>query len=949
MALCPASSRAVSRSSVYSPQLPAHPQRQRLSLRPSSHRRLSATPLQSLEEEEDLADDPFAADADALNEVIMAIDMKDNGKLGCAYYIVADETLFLLEDVAMAGVEIVETLLLYAKPTTIVTPARTSQVLTDLIAKGAQGADMDDVEGDKRGAYVLRKVKTADFRYDSAREKLLSLQIQSQGDQTMLYRSVADEPADLYAGEDHEGQQGSIQAASMRLGTSVNLESRLTIGCAGAVLGDLLRRRTAHYLPNDPDASVTFRVRSVEMFTLFDSMFVNADTLSSLQILQSEFHPNSQMRGPDKSNSGAKESLSIYGLFHSLACTPQGRTKLRQIFLRPSIDIDLIKGRQQTISFFLRPEHANTFIGLTKDLRKVKNMRSVITHLRKGVDSPGRKVSVANNVWAALQRFAHHALKIRDTLAETQQGDTIPVIRNVMEILQPLPLHQVGELISQTIDFEQSGERERTAVKSGVDASLDDMKRRYDGMEDFLTEVNEKLRQDVPEWAQRYVQNCVFLPQLGFLTVVSLNPETGNPNYEGEGLKDVWDRMFAADGSVYCKNRRMREMDEQCGDAYGMIIDREIEIMHELSVQILEHEDAILGASNILGELDSILALAAGSGNYRWIKPNMTAENVLHIEAGRHPLQELVVSSFVSNHCHMSGGNGNQDGEIINDDSSTVMQGSEGVPSTLVLTGPNHSGKSVYLKQVALIVYLAHIGCFVPAEKARIGITDRILTRIATRESVARHESAFAIDLQQAAFAMNFATRRSLVLVDEFGKGTNSLDGAGMVTALLGHFTALGSERPKLLAATHFHEIFEANFLTETAELAFAHMDVHVDFDAPATEDQVTYLFKLSPGRSVSSFGSRCAAMNGIDEAVVERAEAIMLLLVRNEDLEAACSKLSEAETVKLEEAENVVRSFLEQDIEAPRARRKPSQADDRYRVMLEGILAAEASSSGGI
>lgn len=115
-------------------------------------------------------------------------------------------------------------------------------------------------------------------------------------------------------------------------------------------------------------------------------------------------------------------------------------------------------------------------------------------------------------------------------------------------------------------------ERGRTAVKQGVDANLDELKRRYDAMEQFLTSVATKLQEQVPEWARRYVQNCTFLPQLGFLTAVSLNPNTGEGNYDGEGLEDAWERMFVAEGSVYFKNRQMREMDAEFGDAYCMII-----------------------------------------------------------------------------------------------------------------------------------------------------------------------------------------------------------------------------------------------------------------------------------------------------------------------------------------------------------------------------------------
>lgn len=291
----------------------------------------------------------------------------------------------------------------------------------------------------------------------------------------------------------------------------------------------------------------------------------------------------------------------------------------------------------------------------------------------------------------------------------------------------------------------------------------------------------------------------------------------------------------------------------------------------------------------------------------------MTSANVIRIQGGRHPLQELVVPSFIANDTLLLGGLGDEQ-----DDHSIITDEMRDLPSVMVMTGPNHSGKSVYLKQVALIVFLAHIGSFVPADAACIGLTDRLLTRIATRESVSRNESAFAIDLKQAAFSINFATRRSLILIDEFGKGTSSTDGAGLVTALLDHFVSLGDEAPKVLAATHFHEIFEHNFLSDAPRLALAHMDVRVDLEAENSDDQFVYLFSLAAGRSASSFGGRCAAMNGVDTAVVQRADAIALLLARGEDLRAACARLTEQETERLEEAELIARDFVEVDFSTP-------------------------------
>lgn len=131
----------------------------------------------------------------------------------------------------------------------------------------------------------------------------------------------------------------------------------------------------------------------------------------------------------------------------------------------------------------------------------------------------------------------------------------------------------VGELIAGTIDFQQSKEARRTCVMQGVSQELDELKRNYDGLEYFLNEVAALMIQEIPEWAQQYVKNCIFYPQIGFLTVVSLNTETGRGNYEGEGLSDdVWERMFVSDGDIYYKNRRMKELDGQYGDLYCMIV-----------------------------------------------------------------------------------------------------------------------------------------------------------------------------------------------------------------------------------------------------------------------------------------------------------------------------------------------------------------------------------------
>ena len=437
-------------------------------------------------------------------------------------------------------------------------------------------------------------------------------------------------------------------------------------------------------------------------------------------------------------------------------------------------------------------------------------------NLRKGVGSNSPKGGISGSIWSTIRNFVFHALKIRDSIPELNGHDRLHICAKVFDRFESFHLAQVGRKITEVVDFDESRLQHRTIVCPHIDIELDQLKHDYNGLESMLSAIGREIAKTVPANFQPTL-NVIYFPQIGFLISVQREPDVDAISLL-DSNDEPWERIFTTNQIEYYKNSEMREMDERFGDLWTAICDKEIDIIHELAQEVLEHEKLLTNVSDICGELDCLLALTQGARQYKLCRPKMTTDNIIQIHAGRHILQELIAPSYVANDTNIAGGCGACGGEappsVHSSDRSQRVDNAQlsdsgfdasSAPSLFILTGPNYSGKSVYLKQVALIVYMAHLGSFVPAESAAIGITDKILTRISTRESVSREQSAFMIDMQQISLALSSATRRSLLVIDEFGKGTESVDGAGLMFGVLEYLNSLGDERPKVLAATHFH------------------------------------------------------------------------------------------------------------------------------------------------
>ncbi|KAF8244532.1 hypothetical protein K440DRAFT_513134, partial [Wilcoxina mikolae CBS 423.85] len=668
---------------------------------------------------------------DDSEDVIMAVDQK-GPKIGCAYYTAADETLSFMEDIDFPS------------------------------------ADCFDARGDNTLPYRVLIRPSGEFSYDAAKRKLIALRIgEDSGPDIQV-------PADLH----DVSSDGQSRGKLLKLAAWINIDSKTTVGCAGAVLAYLQRKKA---IETGTNRNERLEISSVEMFSLANVMFVNADTICSLQIFENESHPNFHMQG--KGGRG-KEGLSLFGILN-LTCSPLGHRMLKQWFLRPSLSIDVIHERQESVAILLRDDNAHVLSNLGKSLKRVKNIPKILGQLKRGKGGGQR-----GGEWNSLLDFVFNALKIRNIIQELGGGNRVPILKKIMDTFAVIYLQNVGQMIADTIDFDESAQANRVVVKSNVDTQLDEMRRMFAGMGDMLSEVARQITTSaaLPRNIATTL-NVIYFPQIGYLITVPGVPITPlnsvSESTETEEVRPVfvgenWEFQFCTATNWYYKNPQMREMDDYFGDMYGLIGDREIEIIHELQVRVLEHEKVLIECVRVCSELDCLMALAEAAAKYKYTRPVMTEQNILKVTKGRHPLQELCVPAYVENNGFLVGGRGTPDQEPgSRSDTVATEEETEG-PNVILLTGPNYSGKSVYLKQMALIVYMAHIGCFVPAEHATIGITDKILTRIQTRESVSKIQSAFMIDLQQIALSLRLCTRRSLLIIDEFGKGTDSSDGAGL-------------------------------------------------------------------------------------------------------------------------------------------------------------------------
>ncbi|MBX6422256.1 DNA mismatch repair protein MutS [Thermosulfurimonas sp. F29] len=502
--------------------------------------------------------------------------------------------------------------------------------------------------------------------------------------------------------------------------------------------------------------------------------------------------------------------------------TAMGGRTLRHWLLYPLKDIAAIRSRQEAITTLL--EDATLREGLAGALSRIPDLERLATRCALRLAGP-RDLVALREALAALP-------EVRDLLAG-KEG----LISEIRERLSDFS-HLEERLRRTLLDEVPATAREGGLVRPGVHPELDELRDLKENALRYLAEIEERERRrtGIPNLKVGY--NRVF----GYYLEVTKSHLSRVP-------KDYIRKQTLTNAERFI-TPELKEFEARVLSADERIRELEYEIFLGLREAVSGEAERLRQAARALGELDALVSLAEVAEENRYVRPEVVPEPGIEIVEGRHPVLERVLpaGSFVPN---------------------TVRLDPEEARLVLI-TGPNMAGKSTVLRQTALIVLMAHTGAFVPAESARIGLCDRIFSRIGASDELSRGRSTFMVEMAECANILHNATERSLVILDEIGRGTSTYDGLAIAWAVAEYLHEKGA---LTLFATHYHE------LTELARELPAARNYNVA--VKTWEDRIIFLYRLQPGPASESYGVQVAALAGLPREVVERAREILSALER--------------------------------------------------------------------
>lgn len=527
--------------------------------------------------------------------------------------------------------------------------------------------------------------------------------------------------------------------------------------------------------------------------------------------------------------SGEKQGPTLLSTLDQ-TLTSMGARTLYQWVTRPLLSIDEIQSRQKGVGeFSAGPETLNGFRGL---LKGVKDVERTLSRLNYGVANARDLV----NLQLFLSRVPE-ILKMLTPLKSSLLKKSVAAIREFPELK-----HEIERAI---VEAPPLAVRDGGMIRDGYSKELDEMRDIARNGKNWILEFQKREieRTGIKSLRMKYSQVFGYT-----IEVSSANLHLVPSDYIRRQTLANAERFIVPE---------LKTWDEKISGAEDKVKALEYEIFTQIRAKVLESLEPLQCMARAIGVLDSLASLAMIALQRKWVAPEIAADGELRIEAGRHPVVEMMLPAgqFVEN-------------DVLLDAADHQLA---------VLTGPNMAGKSTYIRQTALIVLLAQIGSYVPARKAHVGLVDRIFTRIGASDDLARGESTFMVEMVETAHILQKATRQSLLILDEVGRGTSTFDGVSIAWAIC-EFLAGGSVRPRTLFATHYHELTQL-------EDHFSNIK-NYNITVRETRDGIVFLRKVVRGGSDRSYGIHVARLAGIPKTVTERAEKILAVL-ESENTEA--------------------------------------------------------------
>lgn len=516
---------------------------------------------------------------------------------------------------------------------------------------------------------------------------------------------------------------------------------------------------------------------------------------------------------------------TILGEYHGsllsvldMTITPMGSRLLRRWLLHPLLDVSEINRRLDAVEELLK----NVVLrgNLRERLRSMPDLQRLVG------------------------RTATHTANPKDLALIRTALENIPSIISALsearsELLQELcsQMHtcdDLNQLLKRALtDDPPVAVREGGIIRDGYHEELDELRRISANGKELILQLEEQERR----------RTGIKSLKIGYNQVFGYYIEVTKPNLHLVP-SDYIRKQTMANAERFI-TPQLKELEAKVLGAQERICQIEYQLFCELREEVAKRSHELLSTAQAVATLDVLLCFAELADRYGYIRPIVNDSDRIRIKSGRHPVIERMQRDkpFVPNDCELD---------------STSNQ-------LLIITGPNAAGKSTYLRQVALIVLMAQMGCFVPATYAEIGVVDRIFTRVGAHDNIATGESTFMVEMHETANILNNATRRSLILIDEVGRGTSTYDGVSIAWAVAEYIHEIGA---KCLFATHFHHLNELERLLPRAK----------NFRAAVKEegDGIVFLYRIVPGGTDKSYGIQVARLAGLPLEVIERAKEVL-------------------------------------------------------------------------